>query len=50
MLDEDRNGEITKKELFFALDLYKCNSERVQPTNAISPQLESVFKLIETMK
>jgi len=25
ILDEDCNGEITKKELYFALDLYKCN-------------------------
>ena len=29
ILDEDCNGEITKKELFFALGLYKCNTENV---------------------
>jgi Ca2+-binding EF-hand superfamily protein len=28
ILDEDCNGEITKKEFDFALNLYNCNSEK----------------------
>lgn len=35
--DEDCNGEITKKELYFALHLYKCNTENVVEPNKISP-------------
>ena len=50
IFDEDSNNEITKKEVWFALDLYNCKTQNVTPTDSISPQLESVFKLIKIMK
>ena len=50
IMDEDCSGDITKQELYFALDLYQCNTEKVTDTDKLSPQLESVFKLIKVMK
>ena len=50
IMDEDCSGDITKQELYFALDLYQCNTEKVTDTDKLSPQLESVFKLMKVMK
>lgn len=37
IFDEDSNNEITKKEVWFALDLYNCKSQNVTPIDTISP-------------
>ena len=50
IMDEDCSGDITKQELYFALDLYQCNTEKVTDNDKLSPQLESVFKLMSVMK
>ena len=50
ILDEDCSGDITWKELTFALDLYKCQTEKPSTPDKLSPKTEAVFKLLALMK